>query len=895
VAIIERTFEIEVRYAALTWTTGGEVRVSDLEVRPQSAPAGEDPLFRAREVVAHADLDLEAGQVGIRDTTVRGATVALVRRADGSDNLRGLVERARRLLGGGGGGEAGPGGGGRLSKYLKKELPRVSIEELDVAIDAGPLDLPSVVRIPTRVTLSQGRVAFENPALLAEEGRLELDLRFADTSVDPGYGLALKASVPFDGKGITGSVVFDRQARIQVGRRVVAARGLSWDGRVLAIDDVAVSVPITGQEASVDPAVTVAKVVLVPGPELNRETLAEAAREKSRMAAASLVLAGFERIELQRPGLVFEGADASRLRAMMRDTAGAKPVEGPSEKPPLEPAEPPDPEAPLADLMLASVAAHDRLTGKEADTADGEAVRSFLTTQATGLEARFDAAMERVLGLARRAPVKLLVIREGHFAWRNDLDATREGVAERMENFDLEVRQEDQVLSFSGAFSMPGSGKATNVFDGRLQLVSGDIQLHAKLGRLRLFPYRQIAPRALRVEEKTLLEDTDLTLTWSPASGIGRVEGKLNLRGASFESRRVSSLPLVDLDMGLDFALSLDRKRKIIELAQSRVRLGKVWWTLKGGLHRYDALPRVWGVIALERSRAQDLVDSIPVGMRPMLEGLELEGTVGWHLDFDLNLARIDDLQYEWRPEAHQFRVVRLGDRIDLATVLGTFRHRFIQADGTEREILVGPESPGWVPLEEISPYMVQAVTTTEDGSFFRHEGFSPYAIRQSFITNLKKGGFFRGASTISQQLTKNLFLSGEKTISRKLQEIFLTWQLESVVPKDRIMALYLNVIEWGPGIYGIRQAAEHYYGKHPRDLNPLEVVFLASIIPDPRGRHGQFERGYVTDGWRRKLRWIMGVMVERKKLSQEEFEAAAPYSPLFRGQVPPSAPLPDL
>ena len=182
---------------------------------------------------------------------------------------------------------------------------------------------------------------------------------------------------------------------------------------------------------------------------------------------------------------------------------------------------------------------------------------------------------------------------------------------------------------------------------------------------------------------------------------------------------------------------------------------------------------------------------------------------------------------------------------------------------------------------------MPKAITTTEDGSFFRHNGFSQYAIRQSIITNLKKGGFYRGASTVSQQLVKNLFLSRAKTISRKMQEMFITWRLEKILTKTRIMELYLNVIELGPGIYGIKHAARHYFDKHPRDLDLLECVFIASLIPSPNRYYKQFARGEVTPGWRRYLRTLIGVMRQRNKITQEEYARAAPYSPVFRGQKP--------
>jgi len=275
-------------------------------------------------------------------------------------------------------------------------------------------------------------------------------------------------------------------------------------------------------------------------------------------------------------------------------------------------------------------------------------------------------------------------------------------------------------------------------------------------------------------------------------------------------------------------------------------------------------------------------VEAIPAEFIPLLEGLKVEGTIGWALNFQLDTGDMDSLKYDLQPQLTHFRVADMGRKLNIEAVSATFLHRIEEEDGTVREIIMGRDAPSWAAIDEISHHVVQAVTTTEDGSFYKHKGWSAFAIRQSLVTNLKKGGFVRGASTISQQLVKNLFLSREKTISRKFQELFITAQLEGALDKDRIMELYLNVIEFGPGIYGIGPASLHYFGKDPLELTALESVFMVSLIPSPKRYYHQYERGEVDDAWRRHLRWIMKVMVKRGKLSEEEFIMAAPYSPQF-------------
>jgi membrane peptidoglycan carboxypeptidase len=156
--------------------------------------------------------------------------------------------------------------------------------------------------------------------------------------------------------------------------------------------------------------------------------------------------------------------------------------------------------------------------------------------------------------------------------------------------------------------------------------------------------------------------------------------------------------------------------------------------------------------------------------------------------------------------------------------------------------------------------------------------------MKESLVTNLDRGAFVRGASTITQQLVKNLYFGGDKTISRKLQEVFLAWQVAQQLSKDEVMALYLNTIEFGPGIYGIGDASWHWFGKRPIDLDLTEAIFLASIIPGPRRYYSFFEQGAVTPRWKGYLEALLKVMVDRKKITPDELLAAAPYEPLFRG-----------
>lgn len=140
-----------------------------------------------------------------------------------------------------------------------------------------------------------------------------------------------------------------------------------------------------------------------------------------------------------------------------------------------------------------------------------------------------------------------------------------------------------------------------------------------------------------------------------------------------------------------------------------------------------------------------------------------------------------------------------------------------------------------WVPYEKISDNLKRALVAAEDASFVDHEGFDWEGIQKAYEKNLRKGRIVAGGSTISQQLAKNLFLSTKRTPWRKLEETAITLMLEAVMDKQRIFEIYLNVIEWGNGVFGAEAAARHYYHASARQLTPEQAAKLAAMVPNPR------------------------------------------------------------
>lgn len=169
-------------------------------------------------------------------------------------------------------------------------------------------------------------------------------------------------------------------------------------------------------------------------------------------------------------------------------------------------------------------------------------------------------------------------------------------------------------------------------------------------------------------------------------------------------------------------------------------------------------------------------------------------------------------------------------------TAFMKYREKVWQEEGINKKI-----TNTWVPLSRISPYVMKAVIIAEDDKFWSHEGFDFEAMQKALEKDIKKKKFKAGGSTISQQLAKNLYLSPSKNPVRKIKEAILTWRMERQLSKRRIMELYLNVAEWGDGVYGIEAAARKHYGKSAAGLTAREAAVLAAVIPNPRR--------YKTDG----------------------------------------------
>ena len=192
-------------------------------------------------------------------------------------------------------------------------------------------------------------------------------------------------------------------------------------------------------------------------------------------------------------------------------------------------------------------------------------------------------------------------------------------------------------------------------------------------------------------------------------------------------------------------------------------------------------------------------------------------------------------------------------------------------ARGGSRRVTIGPENPAFVPLGELPPLLVRAVLESEDAGFYGHQGFDLAEIQEA----LSDGGRLRGASTLTQQLAKNLFLTRDRTVSRKAREALATIALEVALGKRRILEIYLNLAEWGDGVNGIGEAARHWFGKDARSLSPKEAAMLATVIPNPVRYEMYRRRGALTPAWEARVGDLLAKLHATGALDDDALRAA--------------------
>jgi Transglycosylase len=282
--------------------------------------------------------------------------------------------------------------------------------------------------------------------------------------------------------------------------------------------------------------------------------------------------------------------------------------------------------------------------------------------------------------------------------------------------------------------------------------------------------------------------------------------------------------------------------------------------------------PQMFDVnIQIPATSCQHLIDSVPDGMNNEIEGLEMDGTASMNLGVSIRTDNDEPIvKFSY---INQCKVSKPPKKVNVFALRHRFNRLVPDKFGDFSEIETGPDTPTWVKIKDISPFLTFAIQVTEDPNFFGHHGFERAAIEESIKSDIEGWKFTRGASTISMQLVKNVWLTREKTIARKIQEAFLTTYLEEFVPKEEILETYFNVIELGPSVYGIKAAADYYFKTTPADLTLGQSLFLMSILPSPRTNYFDNE-GKLQTGKQEMLRLLMRALLARHFITQVQYDA---------------------
>ncbi len=289
-------------------------------------------------------------------------------------------------------------------------------------------------------------------------------------------------------------------------------------------------------------------------------------------------------------------------------------------------------------------------------------------------------------------------------------------------------------------------------------------------------------------------------------------------------------------------------------------------WHFKASIHRPE-FP------------AENLFASLPSGLFSHVQGIEASGNLTYNLNLDIDFNNLENLEFSSDLNGYDFYIEDWGTG-NLSRMNDEFEYTAYEKDRPVRTFAVGPSNPNFRSLNQISPLLQVAVLQSEDGSFFYHQGFYPGAVQEALAYDLEVGRFARGGSSITMQLVKNVFLNRHKNIARKLEEALIVWLIEGcyLTSKERMYEVYMNIIEWGPMVYGACEAARFYFDKEPSDLTISESIFLASIIPKPKWFRSVFNPDVtLKENQLGYYRLIASRLAAKGLLTEEEAETFVP------------------
>ncbi len=428
---------------------------------------------------------------------------------------------------------------------------------------------------------------------------------------------------------------------------------------------------------------------------------------------------------------------------------------------------------------------------------------------------------------------------------------------------------------------------------GWLDRVEQRGEMHVRADR---FTFDKLAPilagGPLQKPEKTSLgASLDLVLQGDDLT----FEGEIKLAGLTVYHPWVAAKPLADLGFEGRIKGRYDKRARMFELDALTVLFRGIEARLEGYLALPGGMegggpdpaggpplapgarvhPRLRARLVVPTVTCQKALRALPPAVTPRLQGFKLEGKFSTDVAIDIDWGNLEALELGGSVGIYGCKVLEAPKSVDTEKLKTDFEHTVEVEKDKYIKFIIGPSNPDFVSLNDISPYIVKSLLTTEDGAFYEHKGFIVSEFRTALIKDLQAGYFKYGASSITMQFVKNILLNREKTVARKLQELFLTWYVEQTLDKDRILEIYLNAIEFGPGIYGIGQATYHYFNKPPRDINPVEAAFFSTILPSPKKRHLQYCDNKVARWTEAKIARILKLELDRERITEAEYTIA--------------------
>jgi len=288
--------------------------------------------------------------------------------------------------------------------------------------------------------------------------------------------------------------------------------------------------------------------------------------------------------------------------------------------------------------------------------------------------------------------------------------------------------------------------------------------------------------------------------------------------------------------------------------------------------HRHE--PTTWRAkVRVPLTPCQSALEVIPNQLAPQLRGFKLAGQFAANFDLQLDTDHAASFSYKTFNPRFSCQVAEAPLAYTREHLMAPFtlaRPGSRPEDTVEIPLVAG--APGFTSLAQLGRSVPLAIVSSEDAGFYAHHGVEWGAIEQALRRNLNEKRIAIGGSTITMQTVKNLFLTNERTFSRKFQELFLAWHLDQELPKSRILEIYLNIVEFGPDIFGVTKAAKHFFGKPPADLSVKEATYLASIMPAPVTRYRYFCLGKTSQNFDELINTLLRRMHSLGRITFEQY-----------------------